>query len=87
MQYLRPPRIDLTTRRGKTIVVVATSAAVLVAILAVLLALGVVFGPRAGYPYQAMKPGASCDRTPGVWKDWTDSTSACLDNGVLLQTS
>jgi len=88
MQNLRLSRPDLTTKRGKAIIVVATSAAVLVAILAVLLALGVVFSPqRAGYPYQAMKPGAPCDRTPGVWQDWASSRSDCLATGLLLRTS
>jgi hypothetical protein len=88
MQNLRLPRFDLTTTRGKTILVVATSAAVLVAILAVLLALGVVFGPqRSGYPYQATIPGSLCDRTPSVWKDWVNSTSACSANSMLLLVS
>lgn len=88
MQNLRFPRINVTTRRGKTIFIVATSAALLLTVLAVVLSLGTVFGPqRSGYPYQASKPGVHCGSAPGVWQDWTNSTSACVSNGALIHAS
>jgi hypothetical protein len=88
MLNLRFLRIDPTTRRGKTIIAVVTSAILLATILAVAIPLANVFSPqRSGYPYQAAKPGVSCDHTPNVWKDWTNSSSACLATGLLLRTS